>query len=66
MVASLPEVTDKAAFAGRVAASLLNAIGLLELIPTTPDSYDRIATFPELFPIRSSPYGAAWKNRFLN
>ncbi len=30
-------------FAGRVAASLLNAIGLPELITTTPDAYERMA-----------------------
>ena len=38
-------------FAGRVAASLLNAIGLPELITTTPDAYERmaidLATHPE-------------------
>jgi len=38
-------------FAGRVAASLLNAIGLPELITTTPESYERkaidLATHPE-------------------
>jgi predicted O-linked N-acetylglucosamine transferase (SPINDLY family) len=31
------------AFAGRVAASLLNAIGLSELITTTPEAYDSLA-----------------------
>jgi protein O-GlcNAc transferase len=30
-------------FAGRVAASLLNAIGLPELITTTPEAYEQMA-----------------------
>jgi protein O-GlcNAc transferase len=38
-------------FAGRVAASLLNAIGLPELITTTPEAYENkaidLATYPE-------------------
>jgi predicted O-linked N-acetylglucosamine transferase (SPINDLY family) len=38
-------------FAGRVAASLLNAVGLPELITTTPETYERmaieLATHPE-------------------
>jgi protein O-GlcNAc transferase len=51
--AGLPVLTQiGATFPGRVAASLLNAIGLPELITTTPQAYEdlavRLATSPEM------------------
>jgi protein O-GlcNAc transferase len=50
--AGLPVLTRLGeTFAGRVAASLLNAIGLPELITKTPEAYERmaieLATYPE-------------------
>ena len=50
--AGLPVLTCPGkTFAGRVAASLLNAIGLPELIATTPEAYEQmainLATHPE-------------------
>jgi protein O-GlcNAc transferase len=50
--AGLPVLTCRGeTFAGRVAASLLNAVGLPELITTTPETYEQmaidLATHPE-------------------